>query len=754
MRMADNLDFLSNEYGVQRPPPLWATEDTLKKVAKATEMTTDSLENLITHLTKGTLTTQRALTAVNNAANATVNAQSQFNQDVLSQSAAVNRVMDKTTTTVESVIGSLKNVDKPIEGAFELTSKVTGLAGEGIMALMAAGQSIDALKKLGTFAAKYAKLGALLAAVVGAWFGFQVTRAAQLVDIQKNLADMGAVFSKTGKAMSTNIFDSIDKLGLSVTDYNEIVQQGRLGIRALGGSMSEGIIKFTKLSKTLDGVSRETNYYGMGLAELHAANAEYLEARRLSVGTDMKMTATQDKLVREFDNLVIESTALANVTAMSRSDYMKSVAAEYSEVKWAASLGALEKIGNEDYVKVVNNLIKDAPIAKIFGEAGEELIVAVQEHIYPLAQSGDLSKFSLDQALSGSDLGIALRHMAGSAVDEFNEAVRSGDPTKTRGAFTKLLSSLEGSDKELSGYSAQTQAQIQQLIRQLQAQSQAFGKDTKTYREMMEGTEEEQARALKEMAEKTKTSAELVGSTNDIQKTLIQAQRAFTLDLEELTGYVGTFTRGIIGFADSVGLYDLKETGLTIDQLRDKANRRDETGTLMPFSEIRDSRTALDMLGDAHKADLYFKDGTVYNTLTGDKVDLFGMADMGSGKFRRLREWVDDNIHNGAELKKQMHEHYKNSYPREKGGPISANSTYLVGEKGPEMIVPRTSGEVISNENLTKMLNNNQSNDMKQVLNQLDETIKIKEATLKTLDEMKNVVKNIKRNNALNRATR
>lgn len=37
---------------------------------------------------------------------------------------------------------------------------------------------------------------------------------------------------------------------------------------------------------------------------------------------------------------------------------------------------------------------------------------------------------------------------------------------------------------------------------------------------------------------------------------------------------------------------------------------------------------------------------------------------------------------------------------KEKGGPISSGQPYLVGEKGPEMIIPNSSGQVITNNNL------------------------------------------------------
>ena len=40
---------------------------------------------------------------------------------------------------------------------------------------------------------------------------------------------------------------------------------------------------------------------------------------------------------------------------------------------------------------------------------------------------------------------------------------------------------------------------------------------------------------------------------------------------------------------------------------------------------------------------------------------------------------------------------------RAAGGPVSARSLYLVGERGPEFFVPHTNGEIIPNHNIGKM---------------------------------------------------
>jgi phage-related minor tail protein len=39
---------------------------------------------------------------------------------------------------------------------------------------------------------------------------------------------------------------------------------------------------------------------------------------------------------------------------------------------------------------------------------------------------------------------------------------------------------------------------------------------------------------------------------------------------------------------------------------------------------------------------------------------------------------------------------------RANGGPVSANSPYVVGERGPELFVPRASGSIVSNSNMNQ----------------------------------------------------
>lgn len=51
-------------------------------------------------------------------------------------------------------------------------------------------------------------------------------------------------------------------------------------------------------------------------------------------------------------------------------------------------------------------------------------------------------------------------------------------------------------------------------------------------------------------------------------------------------------------------------------------------------------------------------------------------------------------------------EDYKKSIGRYKGGPVTANSPYIVGERGPELMVPNVSGTIIPANETQRMLNN------------------------------------------------
>ena len=63
-----------------------------------------------------------------------------------------------------------------------------------------------------------------------------------------------------------------------------------------------------------------------------------------------------------------------------------------------------------------------------------------------------------------------------------------------------------------------------------------------------------------------------------------------------------------------------------------------------------------------------------------------------SGKIKHTKGWFGGRVTHGTISKKPE--------PMAKGGPIRANKAYLVGEQGPEVVIPRSSGNVIANDDL------------------------------------------------------
>jgi phage-related minor tail protein len=66
--------------------------------------------------------------------------------------------------------------------------------------------------------------------------------------------------------------------------------------------------------------------------------------------------------------------------------------------------------------------------------------------------------------------------------------------------------------------------------------------------------------------------------------------------------------------------------------------------------------------------------------------------------------------------------------PRANGGPVSANTPYIVGERGPELMVPSTSGRVLSN------------SETRQQLTQQDSAMRSTEATRQQLNTQRNTM--------------
>ena len=72
----------------------------------------------------------------------------------------------------------------------------------------------------------------------------------------------------------------------------------------------------------------------------------------------------------------------------------------------------------------------------------------------------------------------------------------------------------------------------------------------------------------------------------------------------------------------------------------------------------------------------------------------------GTASYQRAKASDDINI-SMEEFKKEANKpKFGMINGREKGGPITSVQTFLVGDKGPDMIIPNSSGQVITNSNL------------------------------------------------------
>lgn len=102
--------------------------------------------------------------------------------------------------------------------------------------------------------------------------------------------------------------------------------------------------------------------------------------------------------------------------------------------------------------------------------------------------------------------------------------------------------------------------------------------------------------------------------------------------------------------------------------------------------------------------------------------------------FKALQGGVGNLFGSGATTPSPAGTPFGNPTPRANGGPVSANSLYMVGERGPELFVPKTNGTIVPNggggTNLTLVVNVDSRSDINAVRQAVRESSYLAQAEL------------------------
>ena len=646
--MADNIEI--GEITL----PLWATETTLSAVLNAVDIGSSLNAELVEQFKQDNTRVTDILSAISTNTSRTDDLNDDTATATQSTHKKVEGMVTATAAGFSSAVGKLDNMTDPV-GTLKAVAKSMGSGLKSGMKFLESNNTMfrdfaTNMRGLSiiTTVAKYGKILVGIGMAVLAFAGFQVAKMADLLKVQKNMIEAGAYFSENIDTANEDLNRSLIGAGLSMTALSEIALSNGDAMVALGGNASMGVRAFTKLSKKLRQVSGQVGDYGLSLTDLHKANADFISARRKSFTGDMKLDSSQDKLISEFDKLMIEATAVAGLTGMKRSDYLKDITEAMSNPKWAAAIAAAEL--NDPSGKAAESLRlarRDLTVvSSSFGPDGKKFADVVAGSMFIFSKNNNMKNFTLEQAVAGTSLAPMLGAMSKAQLKIANTAIQNGEFTGAM--MTELFMSLGAKTNarmtEVMAKDGSTAESIQNVMAIVDTQSRLLKRYTDAMKNGLTDEALEAAAALAEIGKLNVTS-------NNIDSLLLEAQRAMTMNLDTLNRVAGGVGDGLKGLADFLGITpDVEQSDYTVEDLDNMSVTKEYRA---PVSMEEQQK----LLKDTSNFDIILKGNTIYIPSKGIKMNLNEEVDksqtgsvqsMQRRQLANLSQWKTANVSDDA----------------------------------------------------------------------------------------------------------
>jgi len=283
-------------------------------------------------------------------------------------------------THVKNVANFFGDSEKPLTGMVNAMERMTeSLTGPG-----AAGNKKSAMNKLfgkfpgfGALMGKWGKAVGATADIIFTAAGWNAAKFEQFAEVQRKMIDNGAIFYESGDTFD-DLYAASFKAGVTYNAFADTVSNFGTTMTALGGDVSQGSKKFLGLFKSLQDSTDSMGDLGMQNKEMMESYAGYIEAIRLSGRMDGMLANNGEMLEASFQSLVVESTALASLTSLNRSEAMAAYTTAMSDPFMAAAQKKLKERG----------LHKTADISKEFAQtikllsANDSELTPMLEQIY------------------------------------------------------------------------------------------------------------------------------------------------------------------------------------------------------------------------------------------------------------------------------------------------------------------------------------------------------------------------------------
>jgi len=537
--------------------PAWATDVTAEAMVLMTQRTNVVLDDMMGGVKDMKELDEQTLAAIKK----TIEGVDE------NQAATANAARDKAEMVlaganhVKNVANFFGNSEKPLSGMVNAMEKLT----DNLTGPKAASNKKSAMNKVFTkfplFAEKMKDWGGaagIASDMIFAWAGWNAAKFEQFAEVQAKMINNGAIMFETGKTFD-DLYKSSFNAGVTYNAFADTVSNFGGTMVALGGDTSKGSVKFLGLFKSLQDSTNSMGDLGMQNKEMMETYAQYIESIRLTGSMESMLANNGEKLESSFQRLVVESTALASLTSLDRSEAMQAYTSAMSEPFMAAANKRLRDRGMDATADIGSEMGRTFKLlAMAGGEAApmfEGIFAAFSQKYFDFAGGGQ--KFDMRAMLAAQDTNLPAvidRLLGESAISDWESMINEGKMLPGE-VSAKLREMVREADTD-TGY-INAGAQVGGMVDSIYKGQLGLIQLNQDMGAWLSASNEEFEAKVKGTYGKLEESGTTVEAMNDMSKAFLTAQELLTLDIQQLSTSVkavSTFLRkGVETGAEGVG---------------------------------------------------------------------------------------------------------------------------------------------------------------------------------------------------------
>ena len=609
-------------------------------------------------------------------------------------------ITEDTAQAMKDAETGVKNFAKKADQAADLTLKsFTAVASSGIEAAMAMHEGAKGNQAFNSSLDKMKEgveaTGALLTALipggplVKAFVAALTLAAGKAIDMQKVYGKMSddlfkgfQDISKSGAAASdgmTGLQAGMRKLGLGVQDmdsYVKAISASSKDLALFKGSVFEGRKAFENIGQGMQQYNYQLRAAGMNQEDINAGTMGYLKLQtRLGLAQNM----TTQQLADGAKKYLIEQDALTKLTGQSRESAEKQAQDALMEEAYAAKIRQLTLQGNTEAItklRLMNQAYSE------FGGPG--MAKAFRANVTGMMTNADALRYNM-----GSNM-----EMSRTTKAVINNQMDYKDALNITGkAFRRNVDALGTTLGQVEVYG--------DFMGSLYESNQfALASENNFVKQMDQITEDQKTAGIK--------GGKAQDDLTDANIRLAKVQQEEMLKLQAITaqGMQGAVDNNI-KLATAAGQLAPIYDQLTIAMIKFNAMMGRVVDYILP-QFIKGMNFLLDKLGLAMASDLEKQEKGFYGDAGAAGGAAIGMyapgfwkalaVPLGAGIGKVVGD-IYGTVKSGNFL--DTEEMMSNAIPgMAVGGPVKANAPYIVGEKGPELFVPKSAGNIVANNDL------------------------------------------------------